>query len=565
MSSPTQRNPAGATAPTPAIRSRKGPSIVWLIPLIVVMVGGWLIFKTLNEKGPVITLAFKTADGIEAGKTKLRYKNIEIGVVEGVRFSDDLANVLLTAQMAREAETFLRRGTHFWVIRPRLSLRGVSGLSTLVSGAYIEVEPGSGAEQRHFEGLEVPPVVRSDEAGMRITLLSERLGSVGEGSPISYRGIKAGEVLGHELGSDSKSVMIYAFVKSPFDQLIRGNTRFWNVSGVDVSLNSEGLSVRTESMQSVLFGGVAFETPQESEALKSDLDELVFTLYENKDAIAEKSFTKRIRFVMFFDGSVRGLNTGAPVEFKGIKVGSVVDIRLEFDETDTTFLIPVLIELEPERIIARGETQPGASLEVLHTLVDRGLRARLNTGSLLTGQLFIELDLHPNTPIRLVNAGGPYPELPTIPASLQEITASLKGVLENLNKLDFETINEEVITTLQGTNKLVNQDIRALMADAHTAISDFQNVAAKVDARVEPLVDNIEKTLLTGRVALAKIQGTLKAFEGTLSEVDEVLQSDSPLQAEFIGMADQLTETARSIKSFVDLLARNPEAFIFGR
>lgn len=552
-------NPSDNTAPAPTIRQRRGPSLVWLVPAVVLMVGAWLAYDTLSKRGPQITLAFRTADGIEAGKTKLRYKNIEIGVVDQVRFSDDFSHVLLTAQMEQSSQPFLRRGSRFWVVRPRLSARGVSGLSTLVSGAYIEVEPGNGADQRHFEGLESPPVVRADEAGRRVTLIAERLGSLGAGSPVSYRGIEAGEVLGHELGTDRKSVLIYAFVKSPFDRLVRSNTRFWNVSGVDVALDSEGLQVRTESLTSVIFGGVAFETPESGEPLKSDLDNVIFTLFDAKEDIAEQSFTKRVRFVLFFDGSVRGLNIGAPVEFKGIKVGTVVDVRLEFDAKNTSFRIPVIVEIEPERIIARGNEGNSNPLGILQTLVKRGLRARLQTGSLLTGQLFVELDMHPGTDIRLVGAGDPYPELPTIPASLEELTASVKGVLQNLNKLDFERINTELVGTLEGANRITNSpEINRALNELEAALVTFRGMVAKVDARVEPLVDNVDKTVTTGRQALQKVQSTLRL-------VDDVLKSDSPIQSGYIQLADELTETARSIKVFVDLLARNPEAFIFGK
>ena len=545
--------------PRPAIRKRSGLSLVWIIPVLVAITGGWLIVKTLNEKGPVISISFKTAEGIEAGKTRLRYKNIEVGLVESIRFNDAASRVLVRAQMAHDAAPFLRRGTRFWVVRPQLSLRGVSGLSTLVSGAYIDIEPGSGAEQRHFEGLEMPPVVRSTDPGRRITLISERLGSVDTGSPISYRGIPAGEVLGHALATDQRSVLLYAFIKAPFDQLIRGNTRFWNVSGIDVTLDSKGLAVRTESMRSVLFGGIAFETPENAEPLNANLDEMVFTLYDSKENIIEKAFTKRIRFVMFFDGSVRGLNIGAPVEFKGIKVGNVVDIRLEFDRSNTSFRIPVVVEIEPERIIARGETQATNPLGILKTLVERGLRARLATGSLLTGQLFVELDMHPNTPVHLAKSSGPYPQLPTLPARLEEITASVKDVLQKVNQLNFKKINDELIGTLEGTNRLVNApEFSAALGELESTLSRFRALVTKVAKRVDPLVDNVDRTVTTGRQALAQLQGTLKLVDG-------LLKSDAPLQAGYIKLADELGETARSIKSFVDLLSRNPEAFIFGR
>ena len=545
--------------PEPEVRTLRAPSFVWIVPLIVVLVGSWLTYKTLAEKGSSISLAFRTAEGIEAGKTKIRYKNIEIGIVSNIRFSEDFSHVLISAQMELDAETFLRRGSRFWVVRPRLTARGVSGLGTLVSGAYIEVEPGAGAPQRHFEGLESPPVVRADTTGRRVTLVSGRLGSLDSGSPVHYRGINAGEVMGHELGSDRKSVLIYAFVRSPFDQLIRSNTRFWNVSGVDITLDSEGLNVRTESMQSVLFGGIGFETPENAEPLKPDLDDVIFTLHKDKASISERSFTQRLRFVVFFSGSVRGLNINAPVEFKGIKVGSVVDVRLEFDSRDTTFRIPVVIEIEPERVVARGNDEQDGPHHFLIKLVKRGLRARLQTGSLLTGQLFVELDMHPGTEIVLVNAGGPYPELPTIPASLEELTSSVKGVLENLANLDIKRINEEIVATLSGANALVHSpEIKNALTELETAIVVFRSMVSKFDRKVDPLIDDVAKTVNSGRTAL-------KSLRGTLGLVNRVLKSNSPLQDGYIKLADELAETARSIKGLVDMLERNPEAFIFGK
>ncbi|MBC8463955.1 MAG: MCE family protein, partial [Deltaproteobacteria bacterium] len=219
------------TAPLPRIKKKSGPSVVWLIPLITALIGSWLIFKTLSEKGPEITITFKTAEGIEAGKTKIKYKEIEIGVVDSVHFSHAFPHVIVKASMEKESASFLNRDTRFWVVKPRLSLRGATGLGTLLSGAYIEIEPGQGAPQKSFVGLAVPPVVKADVAGIKIVLLARKLGSIDAGSPIYYQGILAGEVNGWELGNDRKSIFIYAFIKAPFNELVQGNTRFWNVSG----------------------------------------------------------------------------------------------------------------------------------------------------------------------------------------------------------------------------------------------------------------------------------------------------------------------------------------------
>jgi paraquat-inducible protein B len=550
---------AAATAPAPKVKKKSGPSLVWLIPLITAIIGGWLTFKVLSEKGPEITITFKTAEGIEAGKTKIKYKEVDIGIVESVHFSKDFSHVILKASIDKEAKSFLRRDTRFWVVKPRLSLRGVSNLDTLVSGVYIEVELGQGAPQKRFVGLDVPPVVKADVAGIKIVLLSKKLGSIDIGSPIYYHGILAGETLGWELGNDQKSIFIHAFIKAPFDEFVQSNTRFLNISGLDVSIGSEGLKIRTESVQSLLYGGIAFETPDTLKQVKEDVEGLVFTLYDDYDSIQEQSFTKKITFILFFDGSVRGLNMGAPVEFKGIKVGSVKDIRLEFDKRDSSFRIPVLIEIEPERIIERGESKVSSPYQTLKNLVDGGLRAQLQTGSLLTGQLFVELGMHPGTPTRLVNEGGPFPELPTIPTSMEQMTTSIKGILAKMEKMDMEKIAVEFLATLQGANKLINKpELQDTMHDLQESLHAFKNILHKLDQRVEPITVNLEKTIGAGHQALEKTRITLGL-------IDDLLKPDSPLQFRFIELTEELAETARSIRALVDLLERNPNSIIFGK
>ncbi|MEW6667976.1 MAG: MlaD family protein [Thermodesulfobacteriota bacterium] len=552
--------------PAPRVKSRSGPSLVWLVPLITALVGGWLIIKTLSEKGPEITVTFRTAEGIEAGKTKIKYKDIEIGVVQSVQFGKDFSHVIVKARMEKGAEPLLRRDTRLWVVTPRLGLRGATGLSTLLSGAYIEIEPGQGSPQRHFAGLEVPPVVRADVPGKKITLLTSKLGSIDTGSPIYYQGILAGEVLGWELGSDRKSVFIYAFVKSPYDRLVRSNTRFWNVSGVEVSLGAEGLNVRMESVESLLYGGIAFETPDTLEKTRENVEGLVFTLSDSYKSIHEQAFTRKITFVLFFEGSVRGLQAGAPVEFRGIKVGSVKEVRLEFNSRDASFRIPVLIELEPERIIEIDGTEAPQPQEIWKTLVDRGLRAQLQTGSLLTGQLFVSLDMVPDTPIRLVNAGGPYPELPTIPPTLEQMTASLKTILAKIEKLNVEKIGSELLETLEGANRLAKgaselvgkPELQRIVDDLRDSLQSLKGILHKLDERAEPIAANLESALAAGHQALEKLRTTL-------GMVNDLLKPDSPLQYRMLELGEELTETARSIRILVDLLERNPNSLIFGK
>jgi len=540
-------------AASPKISKRSGPSVVWLIPLITAIVGGWLIYKTLSEQGPVVTISFKTAEGIEVGKTKVKYKNVEIGMVEGVRFSENFSNVILTVQFNKGTESFFRRDTRFWVVKPKLSLRGASGLSTLISGAYVEIEPGRGSPTLNFTGLEEQPVVTSDAVGKKLVLIADKLPSLDIGSPVYYRGVQAGEVLGHELGNDRRSVYIHVFIKDPFDQLIRGNTRFWNVSGVNVSMTADGLSVRTESMASIIYGGIAFETPESREQGSSDVENLIFTLYEDYDSIQRYAYARKLRFVMYFDSSVRGLSIGAPVEFKGIKIGSVRDITLEFDSEATTFRIPVVVEIEPDRIVQR-DANGVSPYESLQPLIDKGLRARLQTGSLLTGQLYVELGMFPQTPVKLVaDKNTTTPELPTIPAGLGAITDSIEAFVAKLDRVQVDKIGDQLLGSLTGANQLLNApSIHAAVGDMGDAMDALKSVLKKADKA------DIQGTIAAARNALEKV-------DQTMTLANRILQPNSPLQYNLVQMMSELEETARSIRTLVDSLERQPNALIFGK
>jgi len=545
--------------PSPTIQSKQSISLVWLVPIITLLIGGWLIFTSMHDKGPKITITFKTAEGLNPGKTRIKYKDVEVGKVISVRFSEDYHRVTITAQMAKDSGVLLKRATRFWVVKPRLSLRGISGLSTLVSGSYIELDPGKGAFQTDFKGLEKPPLIKADTAGTKVELMASRLGSVDAGSPIYYQGLAAGEVLGYDLASDNKSVFIHAFVHAPFDTLVRSNTKFWNVSGVDVTMNADGFNIHTESMLSLIYGGIAFETPHANKKSSEKIDGLVFTLYKNHQTIVEQGFTRKMKFVAFFDSSVRGLSAGAPVEFKGIKVGQVTDLRLEFNMKDASFRIPVLIEIEPERVIPIEGSKQTSPYETFKKLVEKGLRAQLETGSLLTGKLFVALDMHPESPIRLVGSVKEIPEMPTIPGGFAQLTASAKKIMDKLEKVETDKIGKELLSILQGVNGVVNRPaVQQSLTDFRASLSSFRSILAKVDSHAEPIAGNLDQLLASGHATIDKARETLGL-------INAMAKPDSPLQFKIIRLSDDLSEAARSIRGFLDLLERHPNSIIFGK
>ena len=531
---------------------KSGPSIVWLIPLVTLLVGAWLMARSILDDPPRAIISFSTAEGIEAGKTKIKYKSVEIGIVEEIQFGEGFDHVVLNVVFNDGMDDFLRRNTQFWVVRPQLSFRGVSGLDTLISGSYIEIDPGPGAKQEHFVGLEKIPLITTDDAGTKITLVSDQLGSLGPGSPVYYRGLLAGEVLGYELGSDAQSIFIHAFIRDPFNQFIKGNSRFWNVSGMDVSLDANGIKVKTASMQSLMLGGVAFETPETLEQSDIAAENLIYTLYANHDLVGEQAYTRKQKFVLYFKGSVRGLSPGAPLEFKGIRIGSVLDIKLEFNSENSSFRIPILVEIEPERIVDR--TTMATPLDVLQTLVDRGLRARLSTGSLLTGKLYVELNMYPNTEAKyLGDADTPYPELPTIPGAFEALTKSIQALVAKIETVDVEKMGDDIIGILGGTNDLLNKD------KSEDTITDLQDSMRSF--RI--IMNQFEEAGLAE--TLRSANGLLDSLQTTISRLNLVLEPDSPLQYNVIRVTGELEETAKAIRTIIEMLERQPQSLIFGR
>jgi paraquat-inducible protein B len=539
---------------SPSVKTRSWPSIVWLVPLVTALVGGWLIVRTLTDTAPVATIQFQTADGIQAGKTKIKYKSVDIGIVDEIAFAEDFSNVILTVTFNQGLEDFLRRNSRFWVVRPELSVRGVSGLGTLISGSYIEIDPGPGAPQSHFVGLEETPLITTEDAGTQITLISKDLGSIGRGSPIYYQGLLAGEALGYEMGGDAKSVFIHAFIRDPFDQLVKGNSRFWNVSGVDVSMGADGVDVKTASVTSLLFGGIAFDTPDSLETTVADVRDLVFTLHPRHSSIEDQAYARKIQFVMYFTGSVRGLNPGAPLEFRGIRIGEVLDIRMEFDADTTTFRIPVLVELEPDRIIHRDSKNALSPEQTLQTLVDKGLRGRLQSGSLLTGKLFIEFNIYPNAPLNLLaDASMPYPELPTVAGAFEAITQSIGEFVEKFQTIDIEEMGNSIENILSGADKLVNKNINEeAVTDLQASLRALSNVLQNVDE------GDLDTTIVAARDVLINLQDTLKM-------INNVLEPHSPLQHNVIKVMDELEEMSRAIRSLIETLERQPNSILFGR
>jgi paraquat-inducible protein B len=538
-------------APAAIVKGRSGVSLVWLIPIVALLIGGWLAAKTYAERGPTVKIEFRTASGLEAGTTKVKFKDVDIGQVTSIDVSPDLKSVIVTAELKHGSEEFLTEKTRFWVERPRVTASGVSGLETLLSGSFIAIDPvRGGKEVLQFTGLEEPPLFTTSEAGTRFSLRSPTLGSLNVGAPVYYRQIQVGQVAGFALDNDGEAVGIDVFVFAPHDRLVSTSTRFWNASGIDFSLSAAGVKVDTESLMSIVIGGVAFDTPDTIDAPGEPPDAgHVFPLYESRDHAHEKSYLHKERYLLFFEGSVRGLTVGAPVMLRGIAIGKVLDIQLQLSVEDLQFHIPVLIELEPERVAVRGDRGVLDETGMIRQLVAKGLRAQLKTGSLITGQLYVELDFYPDVVPEVLTREGDYDVLPTIPGSLEALTNKVTAILDRLDAFPFDRIGKDLTDTLAGANEIVNS------AALKQGIVELEKSLAEIRALAEQLNTGIAPELAE---TLRETTATLRGVRGTIEE-------GSPISVELRRSLNEVSGAARSLRVLTDYLERHPEALLRGK
>lgn len=514
---------------------------VWIVPIVAALIGGWLVVKGIMDKGPVITIMFKTADGLEAGKTKVKYKNVDIGEVKQVTLAEDRQGVIATVELVKDAESYLVEDTKFWVVRPRVAGGQVSGLGTLFSGSYIGLDIGkSTTEQRNFIGLEVAPIVTGDVPGRHFTLRAETLGSLQIGSPVFFRQEAVGRVVAHKVDEDGHGVTSRVFVEAPYDQYVNANTRFWNASGIDVTLDASGVKVDTQSLASILIGGVAFANPPGSRPMPPVEENHEFMLAETRAEAMKREDMLVLPFVFYFSQSLRGLSVGAPVDFHGIVVGEVKSMNLEADPTETSFRFPVHVEIYPGRLVAMMKSVPGevrmdeeARRGRWDQVVAKGLRGQLRTGSLITGQMFVAIDFFPDAPKASIDWTHSPPVLPTVQGTTEEIQATISHLSKAVSKLPLDEIGSDIRKTLKTLNR---------------TLESGDTFIKHLDAEVTP----------AAKSALYEVRQSLKAVERTLSD-------DSPTQQELQETLKELRRTAKSMRLLSDYLERHPEALIRGK
>mgnify|MGYP001058560276 CR=1 FL=1 len=523
-----------------AKRMRLSP--VWLIPLGAVLIGAWLLFQNVTSRGPTVQLELNNAEGLEKGKTAVKVLNLDVGTVKDLRLTNDVSGVIAEISMQPSMEELLVEDTEFWVVKPRVGRQGISGLGTIISGAYIQMRPGeSNKPAFRFRVLEQPPPTRPDVPGLTLELISQGDDTLSIGDPLVFKGQTVGQVETTEFDVDTLEVRYRIFIESPYDKLITKNTQFWLRSGIDVQLTSRGVEVQVGSLQAILAGGVTFGLPDGADAGPRATKNDKYVLHASSAAAQEDRFDKSLKYIVLFDDSVRGLNAGASVEFRGLRVGTVLEVPY-FDEKINLenmqdFNIPVLISYEPERLGDAWENQTQEQWrERLSGLFKRGLRATVESASLLTGAMFVDLQFNEKAKYDGSVTIGKYEVFPSQPGGFATLEEKVTRILDKVNNLPIESLIGELEGTLQSTTKTLSQAERTLSS---------LNSILKDDA-VRELPAELQSTMQEVRDTLNSFQNGNPAYDNlnrSLKKLNRVLEDLAPL-----------AETLRS----------DPNALIFG-
>lgn len=514
-------------------------SPVWIVPFVAFAIAVWLAVQARLDKGQEIEIIFENASDIVPGQTQIRLKDVQVGKVIAVRLSSDLKEVIVKAEIDRNVSKYLSVNTRFWVVTPRISTSGVSNLGTLISGVFIVMDPGEqGESEDEFRGLDESPILASDEEGTRYVLQSETLGSLDIGSPIYYRQIKVGEVTGYKLADTQQHVDVSFFVRAPHDQMVTKRSRFWDVSGFGVSLGADGVKAKMASVTSLLAGGIEFDNSASFGANTLAEEGHRFYLYPDRDSVLEERYTVKHHYLLRFSGSVKGLTVGAPVEFRGIKVGEVVDVVLDSPENVDKSLL-VYIAMQPQRFEEGAPTARDEVDQRLGRMIAQGLKAQMATSSLITGAKYIELLFMEESPGELVRFDS-YSEIPTADDYASQLTQKLDSVLAQVAEVPIQQIGEDL-----------GQSMSSLRAILETL--DKQNTAGKIDGAMEGLDDT-----------LAATSETIKQAEELLQNVNNLVAPDSEVKHGLTEMLDSLSDAGKSLQFFLDELNRHPNALIGG-
>ena len=547
--------------PTAGVHRRRRIPLVWIVPIVTALIALWLAWDTFSKRGPTITIAFDSAAGLTAGQSQLKYKNVVMGTVKSIGVSPDLTKVIVSIETVREAEPLLNDKTIFWVVKPELFAGNITGLETLLSGSYIGMRPSAepGVAKRDFIGKTDPPVLQAWTKGTTFMLDSKRLGSISLGSPIFFRDLEVGTVLGWDIGDLASRVTIHAFVRAPYDQYVHADSSFWNASGVSIKMGADGVQFRMELLRAVLLGGIAFETPPDSKQPVAANNQS-FPLYRNFEDARSAGFGRQIRLLSYFPGSVAGLEPGAHVTLHGLKIGEVTDVDLVYDPKLDRVVVPVHYRIEAGRVSNIAEAERTDPEKFAEDMIKRGMRATLQSTSIITGSKEIALERIADAPPATLEKKGDVYVIPTSEVGgFDAITRSAAELLTKLNRIEYDKIGKSIENAAAGLDTTINgPQIKKTLAALEKAMVDVQDIARKLDVEATPALKRLPAIAQQLQEALTSANRLFGSFNTGYGD-------DSRFRRDLDRLLPQLTDAARSLRALTDLLSRHPEALIKGR
>ena len=550
--------------PQADIRPVKHISKIWFIPIAALMIGLWMVYYTWSNQGPLITITFDTAEGLEINTTKVKLRDITIGEVVGLKLTNDFRGIEVTARLDKDTDELLKKDTNFWVVKPRFGADGVSGLNTILSGAYIELSPGTSQEtETEFTGLENPPVTPVGTPGLHITLDSDDEFAFEVGDPIIYKGLTVGRFEDVYFNFEERVVYYNAFIRAPYHELVTENTRFWNVSGVRLDLKADGITLQTGNVETLLTNGATFGVPKGMPPGKPIAERDFFTIYASYEEANLKRFKRSVEYVVLVTDSIRGLTVGAPVEYRGVNIGRVVATNIH--EADHTVLlqedikIPVLISLQPGRV-GLPDTDDGLRGMIAQTRywIKSGLKASLKTGNLLTGSLYIDLQHYDDRPIDEIEKFLNFPIIPTVGDEFSQITKSASVLIDNLSKLPLEELSvntNQLIKELTATVKEFKNTSKGLTELLEN--SNQQDIPKKIEQALQQITLTT-KDFSAGSSGYEELTRSLKVLQATMHELKPVLQQlkNKPNSLIFSSEQDETLEPKKADSARLE----NPES-----
>ncbi|MCB8877344.1 PqiB family protein [Acidisoma silvae] len=554
--------PAQPAMPPPPVHIRRRHfSFVWIIPILAAVIAIYLGYRTIIEQGPLVTITFNTAQGLAAGQTQIKYKAVALGTVESIDLSPDNEHVVVRVRMNNLGTRFLTSHARFWVVRPRFSVTNLSGLDTLVSGAFIGIDPGAkgGHYETHYKGLEEPPGVRSDVPGSTYVLRADSIGSISSGSPVFYRDVVVGEVLGYDLGDGIGPVTINIFIRAPYNKLVKPQSHFWNSSGLSLGFQNGGFHVEVQSLEALLAGGVTYDLPPNAINDNPSPGNATFRLFASKEDADSAGYSHKVPAVAYFQASVAGVGRGTPLTIFGMQVGEVTGVKLLIDPNTGKARVRVALELQPERVFTDSDFPKNLDpLVVLQHMVDAGLRISIASSNFITGQKELALTIEPNSPHVQLTREGDAILLPNSDGSGDPLTA-LSTITAKLSAIPFSEIGQNLNNLLKTANgTLGSQDVKKAIASLSTTLQSVQTLVDNTNKGLQPTLKQLP-------VMTQNLNATLRNANQTVAQLSRSYGGNSDFSRNLGQVMAQANDALRSVKELADYLDRHPEALLLGR